>query len=98
MSGIVAPDRTAALFSYVQLTTGGTDRPAPIRLCGLDPEKRYLVTVLEPAGRAGRTERTPPGWIADGGVTLSGAALELIGVAAPVLQPEQALLIEVAEV
>ena len=31
-------------------------------------------------------------------MTLSGAALELIGVAAPVLQPEQALLIELTAV
>jgi len=98
VSGIVAADRGAALFSYVQEATSATDHPGVIRLCGLDPERRYRVSVLEPAGPAGRIERVPPQWIADGGVTLSGRTLELVGVAAPVLQPEQALLIELTAV
>ena len=56
VSGIVAADRGAALFSYVQQTTGATDHPAPIRLCGLDPERRYLADCSR-AGRAGRPDR-----------------------------------------
>ncbi len=94
VSGIVAADRTTALFSYVQLTSSATERPRPIRPVGLDPEKHYRVVVLEPAGPAGRIDRVLPAWITDGGVTLSGRALEQVGVAVPVLQPEQALLIE----
>jgi alpha-galactosidase len=93
-SGIVAVDRSAALFSYAQLTAGTLEAPAPIRFAGLDPDRRYTVTVVEPAGPPGTTGDRGPAWMADGSITLPGSVLHTVGLALPVLQPEQAVLLE----
>ncbi len=94
VSGVVAPDRSTALFSYAQLTTGVTEGPVPMRFSGLDPDRSYRVTVLDPAGGTGRIQRREPAWISDGEVTLPGRVLHEVGLALPVLQPEQAVLVE----
>lgn len=94
VSGIVARDRSVALFSYVQLTSGATERPVPIRLSGLDGDRQYRISLLD-LGEASRTaQRRPPEWVSDGGLTLSGRVLESVGLALPILHPEQALLLE----
>jgi alpha-galactosidase len=93
-SGIVAADRSAALFTYAQLTAGTLEAPAPVRFAGLDPHRRYTVTVVEPAGPPGTTGDRGPAWMAEGSITLSGAVLHTVGLALPVLQPEQAVLLE----
>ncbi len=97
LSGVVARDRTAAVFSYAQLVAGATESPAPLRLSGLDPDRQYRVTVLDLAGGAGVKQRCPPAWITDGRITLSGRALQTVGLAPPILQPEQALILELSE-
>ena len=94
--GIVAVDRTAALFSYAQLSTSTMEAPVPVRFAGLDEERRYFVRVLEPGGAAGRTESTAPPWMDDGVLTVTGRVLQRVGLALPVLQPEQALLLELS--
>ncbi|MEP6979918.1 MAG: alpha-galactosidase, partial [Nakamurella sp.] len=94
LSGVVATDRSAAVFAYVQLTSGLTEAPVPARFVGLDPQRRYTVTVLEVAGPVGDTQRIAPGWIAAGGITASGRVLESVGLELPILQPEQALVME----
>lgn len=96
LSGVVAQDHSAALFSYVQLASGATESPVPLRFSGLDPNLRYAVTVLDLAGGAVSKQRHAPAWISDGGVTQSGRALEVVGLAAPILQPEQALILELS--
>lgn len=94
LSGVVATDRSTAVFAYVQLTTGLTEAPAPARFVGLDPDRRYTVTVLEIGGPVGVTHRAAPGWIAAGGVTVNGRLLEAVGLELPILRPEQALVLE----
>ncbi len=42
--GVVAPDRSRAIFSAAVLDTVHPDPPARLRLRGLDPERRYRVT------------------------------------------------------
>jgi alpha-galactosidase len=94
LSGIVAADRSAALFSYAQLSTGTLEAPAPVRFAGLDGDRRYTVTLVEPVGKPGTTGDQGPAWTADGSITLTGTVLQTTGLALPVLQPEQALLLE----
>ncbi|MET3806294.1 alpha-galactosidase [Nakamurella sp. UYEF19] len=94
VSGVVAKDGSAAVFSYAQLTSGVGEGPVPMRFPGLDPDRDYTVTVLDPTGETGFVHREPPLWMADGSVTLSGRILETVGLAVPVLHPEQALLLE----
>lgn len=93
-SGVVAADKTAALFTYAQLTSGLTEAPVPVRFVGLDPVMRYTVTPLPLAGGPGVTHRQAPGWIDAGSITLSGHALQTIGLQLPILKPEEALLLE----
>jgi alpha-galactosidase len=90
--GVVAPDRSDALFALVQLATPETSVPGAVRLPGLDPTRHYRVRPQPPGDApAGRGIR-PPAWLAEG-VTLPGSVLEQVGVRAPALYPEQLLLI-----
>jgi len=79
MQGVVAPDRSAALMSYVQLDEPRNDQPAAIRVPGLDPARRYRLTDVTPGERlprrSGLAEAPIPGMEA------SGAALAQIGLA-----------------
>ena len=94
--GVVAADKSEAIFMYAQLTTSDYSRPANIRLTGLDDNAEYRVRVVEPAGAATAMQLLPPKWYA--GVQLSGALLATVGLRSPVLHPEQAMLIEVSRV
>ena len=98
LHGVVAGDRSEALYAYVQLTTSPFAVPPPARLPGLDPARSYLVEPAHPAGPPRTTQRVPPPWYAAGGVTLPGAVLAAAGLAMPVLDPEQALLLRVRSV
>ena len=94
LQGVVADDRSAAVFSYAQLTTSELEAPAAVLLPGLDPDRRYRVTPLPLAGgHVGLARSAPPWWDA-GGTTLTGRALGAVGLRLPVLDPEQALLVE----
>jgi len=64
----------------------------PVRLPGLDPERRYRVRVALPIGADAVGEREPVPWAADG-VELSGRALAVLGLPMPILHPERALVI-----
>jgi alpha-galactosidase len=91
--GVVAHDRSRALFSHVALAQSQFSRPANIRLSNLDAAADYFVRVVEPAGAPEYTHIAGPKWFE--GVKLSGAALAKIGLRAPALRPDQAILIEV---
>jgi alpha-galactosidase len=94
--GVVAQDKSEAIFMYAQLTPSDFSRPANIRLTGLDAEATYLVKVVTPAGEANAMQMLPPKWY--DGVHMSGALLAAVGMRAPVLRPEQAMLIEAIRV
>jgi alpha-galactosidase len=90
--GVVAQDRSDALFALVQLTTPETSVPGALRLPGLDPDRRYRVQVQAPGDRPATRGLRPPAWLADG-VTLPGSVLGRVGLRAPALHPEQLLLL-----
>jgi alpha-galactosidase len=94
--GVVARDGSAAVFAYVQLAGSRAAVPAPARLPGLAAERRYRVTPLEPLPET--TESRPPPWYAAGWLEAPGEVLGAVGLALPVLDPEQALLLEVRAV
>ncbi|SRR6266536_873883 len=93
--GVVAPDRSEALYAYVQMATSRFAVPAPARLPGLDPARAYLVQPVHPAGPPRTTQRVPPPWYAAGRTEVPGAVLTAAGLAVPALDPEQALLLKV---
>ena len=96
--GVVAHDRSEALFALVQLTSPETSVPGAVRLPGLDAARRYHVRIQTPGELTGHLRGiAPPPWTADG-VTLPGSALERAGLRAPALFPEQLLLLRVRAV
>jgi alpha-galactosidase len=88
--GVVSTDRSSALFAYVQLTVSDTVRPPRVRLDGLDADRRYRLTVVEPGGAARLHQRGGPAWTE---TVLTGAALGRVGVQLPTFEPEQAWLL-----
>ncbi|MEV0902650.1 alpha-galactosidase [Actinoplanes sp. NPDC049802] len=92
LHGVVAQDRTHAVFALVALGSPRSALPPPIRLPGLDPDRLYTV---RPVGVPPRTlQDAPPPWLAAGSATLPGRVLAEVGLPAPLLTPEQALLLE----
>ncbi len=91
--GVVAQDRSDALFAIVQLTSPETSVPGAVRLPGLDPARRYRMH-LQPPGHLPEHTRGihPPPWIVEG-LTLPGSVLDAVGVRVPALFPEQLILI-----
>ena len=96
--GVVARDRSEALYALVQLVSPETSVPGAVRLPGLDPTRRYRAH-LQPPGELPEHMRGihPPPWTA-AGVTLPGSALGSVGLRAPALFPEQLMLIRVRAV
>ncbi len=94
--GVVARDRSRAIYSYALVAYPLQDPTPRLRLRGLDPDRSYRVRPVvvgrEPTGmRAPRWfgERTPTGY---DGTVLTGAALAGAGVQPPGMAPDQALL------
>ncbi len=94
VTGLVAADRSQAWYVVATSATTATQHPAPLRLSGLDPDRTYrLCEELPPApGGADLTNA----WSAAGAV-LPGRVLASVGVALPVMNPEEARVLRVVE-
>jgi alpha-galactosidase len=84
--GVVAPDRSRALFAMATLDSPYPDPPARLRFRGLDPDRRYRVRPLT----ASVAVLQPAWW--DGDLVVTGAALARFGLACPRVHPDQAVL------
>lgn len=89
--GVVASDRSEALFALVQLTQSRRSNPPPLRLAGLDPDRTYRVAHLAVPGEVLGWGRQPA-WLA-GGAEATGRWLQEVGLQPPLLHPESAVLI-----
>ncbi|HET7902879.1 MAG TPA: alpha-galactosidase [Candidatus Nanopelagicales bacterium] len=90
--GVVARDGSEALFSYAQLTAPDRSAPAPLRLVGLDPRRRYRVERLLLPGANWAPGKHEPSWYADG-LEADGTLLGAVGVPLGIHVPEQATLV-----
>lgn len=91
--GVIDKKRERAIFSYAQLTPTTSVHPAQLTFRDLNPDMNYQVKAVYPAGTPVFMLIEPPSWLT--GITLSGAILMEIGLPAPILAPENALLIEI---
>ncbi len=90
--GVVAADRSVAVYALVQTVTSVQAPPGRVRLPGLDPAARYRLEPLPPGDRVEGPGVAPlPWWSA--GVTLPGTVLATVGVQAPMLHPEHLVLL-----
>jgi alpha-galactosidase len=86
--GVVAPDRSRALFAMVTLDSIYPDPADRLRFRGLDPDRLYRVEPVQ-VGPPQRGLVAPFWWP---GRTFSGVALEHLGVACPRMHPDQVVL------
>jgi len=93
LHGVVSQDGSDALFAFVQLTTPLTSATGSVPLPGLDPARRYRVQLQAPGDVPRTRSDSPPPWVVDGGVVLSGGVLSEQGLQLPALHPEQLLLL-----
>ena len=95
--GVVAPDRSRALYALVTTATSTLSPPGPVRLPGLDPDASYRFSPRAPGDDVqGPGLSTLPWW--DEGVTVTGAVAGEVGVQAPLQFPERLVLVEAVQV
>ena len=87
----------AALYIFAQLRPIATSHAPNLRFEGLDSERSYRVSVANPAGDAGLMSIKPPKWLKDG-VIATGSLLKEVGLPAPILQPAQAIILEITAI
>jgi len=75
----------------VQLRSERHQTPDLVRISGLDRDARYRVEVVNVAGGVRGMARRQPEWVSSS-VTLRGIDLEIIGIQAPAIVPESAVL------
>jgi alpha-galactosidase len=92
VQGVVAQDRSKAIFGYTTVAAQRASRPHTLRLAGLNPTASYEVRAVMPAGRPLEIARSSAQWL--DGLELTGAALMNLGLRPPILAPEQGFLIE----
>ncbi|MEK0307271.1 alpha-galactosidase [Bifidobacterium favimelis] len=96
LDGVVAPDRSSAVYRFTQLVTSVTYPVAPVCLPGLDPTCDYRLRPLAPCldlhGKGNGA--SPLLWWSREGVVMPGRALEDYGIRPPSLNPAQAVLFE----
>lgn len=98
LSGIIAPDGSRALYTWTRLTSSPTGQCGRVPLPGLDPQARYLVRVRREIGDASRHQNGDPEWFAlahADGAELPGSVLALAGIPLPILDPQQAMLLDI---
>jgi alpha-galactosidase len=93
LHGVVSADRREALFAYVRLATSPEGRPGRLCLAGLDPATEYEVARRDDAGVPPGDVPAQPDWWGRGGTVATGAVLHGIGLPAPPLDPEQAVVL-----
>jgi alpha-galactosidase len=97
VTGVVARDRSRALFSIAALATSANEVPVPVRFGGLDPERAYRVELALPPGPQAFNQRAGVAWT-DASPVLTGGLLGTLGLPMPILNPEQALLVTLTAV
>ena len=95
LHGVVAHDRREALYAYVRLTTSAEEQTGRLLLPGLDPALEYEVVHRPEAGAASAVEKLRTPWFERGSARATGAVLGRVGLAAPRLDPAQAVVLHV---
>ncbi|GAA1125095.1 alpha-galactosidase [Arthrobacter flavus] len=98
LRGTVASDQSAALFAYSLTASSASYPPGKLTFPGLDPGRSYTLRLASPYTSLPGNGQSPLAW-AEAALTgtplaLTGTSLAHVGIQAPVLFPEQSILIE----
>ncbi|GIE94305.1 alpha-galactosidase [Paractinoplanes rishiriensis] len=95
LTGVVAADRSDALYAVIATATSASYPPGTAALPGLDPDRVYQVRPQPPGdtadGNAAAWGAALP-WATAQGVRLPGRALATAGLRLPVLYPDRVML------
>jgi alpha-galactosidase len=91
--GVIAADAASAVFTITQATTSVAYPAGRVRMPHLDPERRYRVRLVAPAGDRADAGQSPLAWAQDG-ITLTGRQLAVAGLRPPVQHPGRAVVVE----
>jgi alpha-galactosidase len=100
LTGVVAQDRSEALYRLSALEHALVSPPGRVTLPGLDPDRTYEVTATPTPTvpiQGDAFERTGLPWAREG-LRMSGRLLERVGVQAPALPVDELVLIRVVAV
>ena len=97
VTGVVAADGGEAIFTVATVAALEEALPEPVRLPGLDPDRRYRVRVRDEVGLPKAGWIIPP-WASAREVTLPGRLLADVGLQLPVLWPLQAVVLHLTAV
>ena len=95
--GVVAPDRSRAVFVIAVVTSTTDQSPPPVLLDGLDAQRRYAVRSVNPADTAHHVLDLGTSWLDKGAVTVPGQVLMLSGLRLPATAPESAYVVELVD-
>lgn len=93
--GVVAPDRTTAVFQFAVLERPAVWPAGRLRFPGLDPDLTYRVTEVAPVHPLPADQRPP--WLAHA-LELPGRVLAYVGIEAPLLDVDRSILLRVEAV
>jgi alpha-galactosidase len=99
--GVVDDDRSEALYAWVCVASSNVWPPEPVLLPGLDPNRRYRLTLDGPITSGDGIATgwgAPLEWLEFGGAEVSGRALEKVGLALPELFADRAVLVRAVAV
>jgi alpha-galactosidase len=95
LHGVVATDRSRAVYALVQRERPATWPPGRVRLPGLDPAATYEVAPVGPFAPHNEWDR--PAWWSQP-VRLTGHVLATVGVQSPAIEVDHAALLEATRV
>jgi alpha-galactosidase len=95
--GYVARDDSAAVYTIATVASIEHALPERVRLHGLDPDRRYRVTVRDETGGFETSRDERPEWTLAPTV-VSGRVLSTVGLQTPALWPLQAVVVHAVAV
>lgn len=95
LTGVVDDAGHRALYRYVRTGTSEYATPPRLLLPGLARHKRYHVSVVDALPLPTTRDDAPPLWLQRGEANGTGRTLGTIGLATPLLNPSQALVLQV---
>lgn len=96
--GVVATDRSEALFAVVQLAASRLRISQPVRLPGLDPTTTYRLGLAGAPPPHVKFETQGLRLLKDGVLDVPGAMLANVGLQIPILPPETILLLHLQRI